>query len=86
MTTIGRGRIDLGTEYLACPSCRKMVAVKIHTDLPERDWVACKCGYRALLNFIPILDKYGLPHGLSRPEKRQLADHLQRNVARLQGR
>lgn len=79
-----RARLKLGTEMLRCPRCRRPVPVEIHTDLPEQDWLVCPhCDYKSELNFVPILDKYGLPHGLSRPEKRQFAEHLQRNIAKL---
>lgn len=80
---ISRSKLRLGIETFNCPRCRKPVSIEIHTDLPDQDWLACPCGYRARVNFIPILDKYGLPHGLSRPEKRQLAEHLQRNIAKI---
>lgn len=81
---ISRARMRLGTETLRCPRCRKPVSIEIHTDLPDRDWLSCSgCDYRAVIDFIPILDKYGLPHGLSRPEKRQFAEHLQKNIAKL---
>lgn len=84
ITVINRAGLRLGTEIFKCPKCLGPVPIEIHTDLPEQDWLSCPtCGYRALVNTIPILDKYGLPHGLSLPEKRQLADHLQRNIAKM---
>jgi len=78
------GKIILGIEHLRCPRCGRMNAVAVHSDLPARDWMTCRfCSYRAIINFIPILDKYGLPHGLSRPERRQFGRHLKKEIAKI---
>ena len=81
---IGRGRIFLGTEALRCPRCGMINNVWIHTDLPERDYLSCAfCGYRAMLNFAPILDKYGVPHGASKAEKREITEYLRSEVGKI---
>ena len=78
------GKIILGLEQLRCPRCRRFNTVEVHSDLPERDWLTCDfCGYKALLNFNPILDKYGLPLGLSREEKRDIGRHLKQNISKI---
>jgi len=78
------GRIILAMERLRCPRCQQMNIVEIHSDLPARDWLICQyCGYKAILNFAPILDKYGLPHGLSRPEKRDFGKHLKKDLIKI---
>lgn len=81
---VGRGRIYLGTETLRCPRCRRQVRVGIHSDMPDRGRLVCPwCGYRALLNFRPILDRYGVPPDASRQERREIGDHLQREAAKI---
>ena len=78
------GKIIIGVEILHCPRCGRVNIVEIHSDLPERDWLTCRgCDYRALLNFCPILDKYGLPLGLSREEKRDIGRHLKQNISKI---
>jgi len=78
------GRIILGIERLRCPRCGRMNVVAVHSDLPERDWMTCRfCGYKAIINYVPILEKYGLPHGLSRPERRQFGRHLKKEIAKI---
>jgi DNA-directed RNA polymerase subunit RPC12/RpoP len=84
MSLIRVAPVVLGIEILKCPRCSGPNHIEIHSDLPEQDYLTCKyCGYKALLNYIPILDKYGLPHGLSQEEKRQIGQHLQTNIDRL---
>lgn len=77
-------KIILGIEKLRCPQCGAINLVEIHSDMPEQDNLVCgSCGYKALLDCKPLLDKYGLPHGLSRPEKRQTAKHLKQNIIKM---
>ncbi|MCD6476168.1 MAG: hypothetical protein J7K85_07925 [Anaerolineaceae bacterium] len=81
---IGRGRIFLGIEDLQCPRCGGVNHVKIHSDLPERDYLSCTfCGYRAMLNFAPIMDKYGVPRGASKAEKREITQYLRSEVGKI---
>ncbi|MBW2673202.1 MAG: hypothetical protein JRD89_07280 [Deltaproteobacteria bacterium] len=81
---INRARLYLGIEVLRCPRCKAAVSVPVHTDLPERVYLSCAgCNYRAMLNTAPILDKYGIPAGLSRAERRQTARHLQDNITKI---
>ncbi len=81
---IKAGRLHLGTEHLRCPRCKGINIVEIHTDHPASDWLICQfCGYKAIINFIPLLDKYGLPHGLSKPEMRDIGKHLKEDLAKL---
>ena len=73
------GKIFLGIETLYCPNCRYPNMIEVHSDLPDRERLRCiRCGYSALVNFVPILDKYGLPHGLSRAEKRDIGCNLKK--------
>lgn len=82
---IPQGKIILGTERIRCPRCGRINSFEIHSDLPARDLRACgACGYAAVIDFTPILDKYGIPPGLSKPEKRQVSRHLKGNIAKLQ--
>jgi len=84
MTLTKQGKIFLGIEILQCPQCRRPNEIEIFSDLPERDWLICKfCGYKAILNFSSILDRYGLPHGLNRNEKRQIARHIKKNIDKI---
>lgn len=84
MTVTEQGKIFLGIEILRCPKCRVLNKIKIFSDLPEKDWLICAfCGYKAIFNFSPILDKYGLPHGLNLQEKRQIARHLKKNIDKI---
>ena len=84
MPLLATGKFYLGTEILRCPRCKGQNKVEIHSDLPEMDWLICIfCGYKAIINFIPILDKYGLPHGLSRPENRQIGRHVKQNLQKI---
>jgi hypothetical protein len=81
---IGTGKILLGVETLHCPLCGWPNKIEIHSDLPAKDWLTCKkCGYRALLDYGPILKKYGLPQGLSRAERRTFGQHLKRDIAKI---
>ena len=78
------GKIHLGIETLRCPQCRFPNRVAIDSDLPAADYLTCaRCGHRALLNLRPILQKYGLPEGLSREEKRDFSQHLQRDINKI---
>jgi len=78
------GRIIIGIERLKCPRCKRTNVFEIRSDLPERGWRECgACGYRAIMNFVPILDKYGIPHGASRIEKREIGEYLQRETAKI---
>jgi DNA-directed RNA polymerase subunit RPC12/RpoP len=82
--SVGRGRIFLGRETFRCPRCRRPVPVEVHSDVPDQDWLGCPvCGYRALLNFRPLLDKYGVPCNASITEKREAGDFLQRETAKI---
>ena len=82
--TIGRGRIFLGIEALRCPRCGKVNRVEIHSDLPERDYLSCAfCGYRAMLYLAPIMDKYGVPRGASKAEKREITQYLRSEVGKI---
>ena len=82
--TIGRGKIFLGTESLRCPKCGRVNHVEIHSDLPEKDYLTCRfCGYKAIVNLVPILDKYGIPHGASKIEKREVGEYLQKEVGKI---
>lgn len=84
MALTAPGKIYLGTEILRCPRCKGQNRVEVHSDLPEQNWLICvACGYKAIIDFIPILDKYGLPHGLSKPEKRQIGRHLKQNLKKI---
>ena len=77
-------KIILGTEILRCPRCRSPKTIDVHSDIPDQDYLVCDaCGYRALVKLVPILDKYGLPYGLTRTEKRSFAHHLKKNIALL---
>jgi len=77
-------KIILGIEHLRCPRCGRINAVEIHSDLSKRDWLICRfCGYRAVINFAPILDKYGLSHAMSRPERRDFGKHLQKDLTKI---
>jgi len=79
-----QGSVLLGEETLGCPRCKYPNRIQINSDLPEKDYLTCrKCGYRAMINFTPILDKYGLPDGLSRAEKRQLGRHLKDVISKI---
>ena len=81
---VGRGRIFLGIEALRCPRCGKVNRVEIHSDLPGRDYLSCAfCGYRAMLNFAPIMDKYGVPRGASKAERREMPQYLQSEVGKI---
>jgi DNA-directed RNA polymerase subunit RPC12/RpoP len=81
---VGRGRIFLGREHLRCPRCKRQVSVDVHSDVPDQDWLTCQsCGYKALLNFRPLIDKYGVPPDSSIPERRDTGDYLQREVAKI---
>lgn len=76
--------IYLGTEWLRCPVCRYPVRVDVMHDLPAEDWLRCPwCHYRAIMDYRPILDKYGIPHGVSKPEALDIARYLPREVARI---
>lgn len=78
------GRIIIGTERIRCPKCGRINIFDIHTDLPERDRRACgACGYSAVINFIPILDKYGIPHGASLQEKRDMTKYLRKETNKI---
>ena len=78
------GKIILGIEKLRCPQCGTINLVDIHSDMPDQDNLICgSCGYKALLNCKPLLDKYGLPHGLSTGEKRQITKHLKNNISQM---
>jgi len=84
VTIISRSKLYLGTEILWCPQCKGVVSIPVHSDMPERIYLSCRgCGYRAVLNTVPILDKYGLPHGLSQSERRQTATCLKNEVAKI---
>jgi phage FluMu protein Com len=75
------GKIILGIEHLRCPRCRRMNAVEIHSDLPARDWMTCRwCGYKAIVNYEPILDKYCTSTKLSRAERRNTSAWLQKEL------
>ena len=78
------GTIHLGIETLCCPQCRYPNKVEITSDLPAEDWLTCAgCGYKALLDIRPLLQKYGLPQGLSIPEKRDFSRDLQADLKKL---
>lgn len=78
------GRIFLGIEKLRCPRCGQVNNVEIHSDLPERDYLSCGfCGYRAILNFAPIMDKYGVPRGTSKIEKREISQYLRSEISKI---
>ncbi len=78
------GRIIIGVERIRCPRCGRINAFDIHSDLPELDRRACgACGYSAVINFAPILDKYGIPRGASRQEKRDLTRYLQKETTKI---
>jgi len=52
--------------------------------MPDKDYLTCSsCGFRGVINFKPMLDKCGLPHGLSRPEKRQFGRHLKADLEKI---
>ncbi|MCX5825387.1 MAG: hypothetical protein NTY86_18315 [Deltaproteobacteria bacterium] len=79
------GKIHLGIETLRCPRCKFLNKVEITSDLPVEDWLTCaQCHYKALLDIRPILQKYGLPQGLSVEEKRDFSNHLQRDLKKMQ--
>lgn len=81
---IDAGKIILGIEILRCPQCNIQTHVEIHSDMPAHDWLACRgCGYRAILDYAPFLVKYGLPGGMSRPERRSFGRHLKRDIAKI---
>lgn len=81
---IDTGKIILGTEVLRCPRCKMPNGVEIHSDLPVEEYIECgACGYKARLDFRPILKKYGLPQGLSKNERRSLSRHLQTNTSKI---
>ena len=74
--------IYLGTEYLTCPKCGLAVRVHVMHDMPALDYLECPgCNYRAVLDMTPILDKYGLPHGVSRQESADIARTLPDQVS-----
>jgi DNA-directed RNA polymerase subunit RPC12/RpoP len=76
---ISRDKLILGVEWLTCPQCKRQLGVEINTDMPDVNWLPCPhCGYKALINLAPILDKYGIPHGASRPEKQQIGQQLKK--------
>jgi len=76
--------IVLGLEKLRCPRCRRVTVVEVHSDLPERDWLTCSfCGFKGLMDFRPVLSKYGLLHGMSKQERRDFSKHLKRDVNKL---
>lgn len=78
------GKIHLGVETLCCPQCKFPNKVAIDSDQPAEDWLTCaKCGYAAILNLAPILEKYGLPAGLSTEEKRDFSLHLQEDLKKI---
>jgi len=71
------GKILLGIEYLRCQRCHAIVRVPIHSDCPERAYVQCKgCGFRDVMDFMPVLKKYGLRTEMSGPEKTDAARWL----------
>ena len=72
-------------EKLRCPRCRTVNQVPVWSDAPLQDWATCDgCGYKAVLNFGPLLDKFCIPPvGLSNNEKAELARGIQREVGKL---
>lgn len=81
---ISRSKLFLGCESLRCPRCGRVNRVPVHTDLPDRQWLTCGgCGYRALLNCAPLLEKYGLLPGLNQSEKRTAGRYLQAEIAKI---
>ena len=79
------GKIILGVETLRCPRCGRPNQVEVHSDLPDRDYLSCRfCGYRAKISFAPILDKFGLPHGLSQDEKWGMSRYIKTEIDKIQ--
>ena len=77
-------KIILGIERIRCPRCRRENLVEIHTDLPPKGWLVCGyCGKKGLIFYGPMLDKYGLIPGLSRPERRSFSKHLKKDIAKI---
>lgn len=82
--SLGSKKLLLGIEKLICPRCGRVNLMEIHTDLPQSEWLTCEfCGYKAVLDFSPILDKYGLVESMNRSEKRCFAKHLRKNLEKL---
>jgi len=78
------GKILLGIETLKCPVCRTENRIEVHSDLPAQDMLTCRgCSYSAILNYGPILKKYGLQPEMSRPERRDFGKHLQSDIAKI---
>jgi DNA-directed RNA polymerase subunit RPC12/RpoP len=78
------GRIILGMEKIRCPRCRRVNLVEIHSDLPEKGWLRCAyCGNKGLIYYGPLLEKYGVSSAMSRPERRDFGNHLQKDIAKL---
>jgi len=78
------GKIIIGMEKIRCPRCRAANELEIHSDLPEKDYCkCCACGYRAIINFAPILEKYGILRGMSRPESRETARFLRAEINKI---
>jgi ribosomal protein S27AE len=76
-TLIQSGRILIGTEHLRCPRCGAIVRLPIHTDCPSRAYVQCSgCGFRDVMDFGPVLKKYGLRTEMSASEKTDTARWL----------
>jgi DNA-directed RNA polymerase subunit RPC12/RpoP len=87
-TMIKSGKIFLGIEHLRCPRCGAIVRIPIHSDCPERAYVQCKgCGFKDVMDFTPILKKYGLRTEMSSTEKTETARWLshEADVARRTG-
>jgi hypothetical protein len=81
-TLIRDNRIFLGTEHLRCPRCRSIVRLPIHSDCPERAYVRCKfCEFRAVMDFAPVLKKYGLRTEMSQSEKTETARWIERETS-----
>lgn len=78
------GKIIIGMEKIRCPRCRAINELEIHSDLPKKDYHKCRaCGYRAIINFAPILEKYGILSGMSKPEIRETARFLRAEVDKI---
>jgi hypothetical protein len=84
-TLIQSGKVFLGIEHLHCPQCHALVRIPIYSDCPDKAYVQCKgCGFRDVMDFAPILKKYGLRVEMSNHERTETARWLanEANVAR----
>lgn len=81
---INMGKILLGTEAVQCPRCGRVNLLEITSDIPIEDFLTCgECGFRDVMDFAPILRKYGLYQGMSKTEKRDFGKHLQQDIAKI---